>query len=283
MHNYPNFIRVKFRSTEELVRYRGFGIDTDAKLTWAVSRETGLRLVLTYPDNFIAEVQYPDNSTLVSAVLCTCAGREVYGRRAVGEVLKQSWEKKELIIINQGGMWLTGEFEKFYEVRVPPWLNNGGMRNIGDAIAQGAYIVRLDDDDLYCKDRFKLQIEAIQQTGAPASSFQNIINYVQKEDAAWVRSLKCSPGLMMYQNEGRKYIEDIRKSSDTYFMAEHYNGQVATIDNPPEHYIRLYHGQNQLTNRKGLGEYDIERGARKNDTDLEVDWQYFEERIKEFK
>lgn len=275
----PEKIRIRFKSTDELNRYRGFGIDTDIKINWVIDRETASLLILVYPENFISNTEYPDNKTLVSAVLCTCTGRENFARQAIREFNNQTWKDKELIIVNQGEKFLTEE-ENITEVLVPSYLHNGAMRNIGDALARGGYIVRVDDDDLYHPDRFKIQMNAIQETGAPASSFQNIINYVPVEDIAWVRALKCSPGLMMYRNEGRKYISDLRKSSDTYFMAEHYIGQITTIDNPPEYYIRIWHGINQLTTRKGLGEWDLKRGERKNDTGKPVDWDYFEKRIK---
>lgn len=283
MYRQPEKIRIRFKATDELNRYRGFGIDTNLKINWVLDRETALRLVLSYPENFAADIEYPDNSTLISAVLCTCTGREYLARRAIQQFNNQTWKEKELIIVNQGEQFITIEEENITEVMVPSYLNNGAMRNIGDALARGGYIVRLDDDDLFHRNRFKMQMNAIQETGAPASSFQNIINYIPIEDVAWVRALKCSPGLMMYRNEGRRYISDLRKSSDTYFMAEHYIGQVVTIDNPPEYYIRYWHGINQLTNRRGLGEWDLERGTRKNNTGKLVDWKYFERRTKETK
>jgi len=278
MISYPKNIRLLFKRTEELDRYRGFGIDTDKMIQWPVERSIGLRLAVSYPDNFRVIVEHPDNSTLISAVLCTCSGREHFIPRAIQEFNNQTWGNKELIIINQGRRWHSKESDSIREVQVPYWYNNGAMRNVGDALSRGKYIIRVDDDDLYHPDRFKLQIEAIQTTGSPASTLRNIINYVPTEDVAWTRQLKASPGLMMYKNEGHKYIEDIRKSTDTYFMTEWYGGQVTAIDNPPEHYIRVFHGKNQLTNRRGLGEWNLEPGTRKNETNLKVDWDYFEKR-----
>ncbi len=277
----PCKIRVKFRPSENMARYRGFGIDTDMVSEWVLPAEEAHKFVRWYPDNWLLSPPRPDNETLVSAVMCTCKGREDMARQAVMEFYNQDWKNKELVIVNQGDEWIIGCGKNIIEVKVSPTLNNGEMHNIGDGIASGAYIIRMDDDDLFSEDRFSEQLKAIKDTGATASTYRYYLTYIISEDVAVVQRFVYCPGLLMYRNEGLSYVEDIVKGSDSIFLQDYYGSELAIIDNAPEKYIRTYHGISQLSKRDRFGRY--KRGARLNYEGVEVDWEYFEKRIKEIK
>lgn len=99
-------------------------------------------------------------SVLMSAYNCA-----PYIGEAIESILNQSFKDFEFIIINDGSTDGTKEVIESYNddriVFINLEINTGLMKalNIGMNKAKGTYLARMDADDICHKDRFKLQVE----------------------------------------------------------------------------------------------------------------------------
>ena len=250
---YPEIIKIRFRPTPEMWRYRGGGIDTNIKLEWEVDRDTGIHLIKYYANNWALVTMAPDAEyPLVSAVMPTCEGREKMARYAVEQFQRQTWPNKELIIVNEGVEWITEGEDNIHEVRVrPKRYENGGLHNIGDGIANGDYIIRWDDDDIHHPDRMKIQAEGAIIAASPCSIFQRRIHYSLSTDSAFIRTVPCL-AQALYKNEGREYIDEAN-GSDLIFFDIYYRNRAVALDNWPGLYVRIWHGRNIWSEQHVMG------------------------------
>jgi glycosyltransferase involved in cell wall biosynthesis len=91
---------------------------------------------------------------LVSVVIPTF-NRERYLRDAVASVLAQTYDRWELVIVDDGSTDGTrGYLETLGDGRIRPILgprggNPAAPRNLGARTARGAYLAFLDSDDLW--------------------------------------------------------------------------------------------------------------------------------------
>ena len=248
--DYPEIIKIRFRPTPEMCRFRGHGIDTLKKLVWEVPREDGIYLIRYYSNNWAIDKDVPDPATpLVSAVMPTCPGREKMARYAVEQFKNQTWPNKELVIVNEGTEWITdGTHNNIREVRVQPGHKNGALHNIGDGIAKGDYIIRWDDDDIHHPDRIRLQVQSVMISGGPCSTLGKRIHYILEDDIAFIKPA-TSVGLILYRNEGKRYEEGVGGGSDEMFFNYFYRGKTTKLDNWPGLYVRIFHGVNQICSK----------------------------------
>ena len=115
-------------------------------------------------------------SILVSVIIPTYK-RSDYIVRAINSVLKQTYKNIEIIVVddndkNDKFSFLTEKkLEKYIQdrkIKYVKHLRNKGIsaaRNTGIEMALGDYISFLDDDDEFCEDKTKLQIEVFQKAG----------------------------------------------------------------------------------------------------------------------
>ena len=242
----PEKIRIEFKPSAEMDSYRGQGIDTrGGQLIWAVEWRVGVGLIKSWPGKWIrmkAEVK-GNTKPLVTAVMPTTKGREKMALHAIECFYHQEWENKELVIVNEGDTFLAKD-SRVREVMVERGRNNGWMRNIGDRLADGDYIIRWDDDDIHHPGRIRAQMNAVETIGAVATSLKYRIHYFIDTDQAYIFSCK-GEGLILYKNEGRRYFEEAEElgGTDSAFYGE-YAGEVCAKENWPGLYIRIYHGTN---------------------------------------
>lgn len=89
---------------------------------------------------------------------------ELYIAEAIDSVLAQTYRNFELIIINDGSTDSTLSIISSYNDNRIKLINNEGNKgliyslNYGFSIAKGAYIARMDSDDICFPDRFEKQI-----------------------------------------------------------------------------------------------------------------------------
>ncbi len=256
MRKYPKNLVVKFRPTAEVRHFRACGISLKEPTTISLPREDALYCLHYFNSNFAPDFTFPPTDTIVSAVLPTCKGRELMATNCVNQFLSQTYPYKELIIINQGNKWIVQEdVEGITEVMAHKTLTNGAMRNIGDSIAIGQYIIRFDDDDIFSNNRIEEQLNAIKETGYPASSYNSYVIYIREDNIIFEydAGVPCV-GLMMYENKGLRYEEDLIIGSDSIF-ATNFNGLIVEVDNKPSDYVRIYNGNNLHSKNKLLGMY----------------------------
>lgn len=111
----------------------------------------------------------------VSIVITTFKGSDVI-RRAVESVVKQTYENKEIIVVDDNGMETEEQkkteaiINKYFENDVKyiahKYNKNGSAaRNTGISVATGDYIALLDDDDLFKPDKISKQIQRLLSKG----------------------------------------------------------------------------------------------------------------------
>lgn len=281
---YPDKLPVKFRPTSERPRYRdaGTGIDTNNGLDWVIDRKDAIYLITYFPENWTLNKKEKFKGTpKVSAVMPTFPAREKMARFAIRSFLEQTWPNKELIIVNEGKR-LTNKWDQIKEVLVPEGLSNAAKHNVGDSLATGDYIIRWDDDDIYHPKRIEVQMSGILGTGALAATLGNRIHWLIDDDIAWTVNVK-GDGTVLYQNEGKQYLEEITGGgSDSNFYRTYYSHLCIKLDNWPGMYIRTWHGGNICTKNhiKAQLPAGLKPGERAFDGEL---LEYFERVTREFK
>lgn len=113
----------------------------------------------------------PSQGPAVS-VLMSCYNAERWLRESVDSVLSQTFRNLELILVDDGSTDDTRAIIQSYCERdsriVPLFKSNSGLAdslNAGIAIARGAWIARLDADDLCEPERLYAQVNFIQKNG----------------------------------------------------------------------------------------------------------------------
>jgi glycosyltransferase involved in cell wall biosynthesis len=88
----------------------------------------------------------------------------------ISSVIEQDYKQYEIIVVNDGSTDNIVEIAKSFGPAVQCiHKENGGQasaRNAGIRVAKGKYIAFLDADDLWVKDKLKLQVAQLEETGA---------------------------------------------------------------------------------------------------------------------
>jgi len=101
---------------------------------------------------------------LVSVVMPVYNGKK-HLKEAIQSILNQSFKDFEFIIINDGSTDGTEDIIKSFGDKRIVYIKNTANRglstsfNIGIRLARGAYIARMDSDDISVHDRFEKQLE----------------------------------------------------------------------------------------------------------------------------
>jgi glycosyltransferase involved in cell wall biosynthesis len=91
---------------------------------------------------------------------------------SIQSAVAQTWQRKELIIVNDGSTDRTGEVARSFaaeNVQVVSTENRGlsGAVNTAYRLCQGDYIQELDADDLLAPDKIEKQLAALRETDGP--------------------------------------------------------------------------------------------------------------------
>jgi glycosyltransferase involved in cell wall biosynthesis len=198
------------------------------------------------PDRF-------NNSTspLVSVVMSVYNG-ETYLREAIDSVLHQSYSNFEFIIINDGSSDKSLPIIKSYTDNRIILIDNDGNKgliyslNKGLEIAKGAYIARMDADDVCLPERFDLQVN--QFLNNPKAMIigsdyylltENKLRYIKNiNDSDYQKAVLlfapcfCHPTVMMknifneksiYYNQNFIHAEDYKLWTDLYAFGDYLN------------------------------------------------------------
>jgi glycosyltransferase involved in cell wall biosynthesis len=108
---------------------------------------------------------------LVSVVMAVYNGADLVGE-SIASALAQSHEALELLVVDDGSADTTAAVvrqwaERDRRVRLLSCAHAGQALALNEGIAtsRGAYVARLDHDDLWHRDRLKLQLACIEQKG----------------------------------------------------------------------------------------------------------------------
>lgn len=195
-------------------------------------------------------------TTSVTGVLVTGKTTDRYGmaKQAVAAWNAQNYPgPRQLLVINDHPterLLTAAEMQgHIFEVRVRDGGNTlGHLRNIGTKLAQGDYVVQWDDDDYSHPERLTYQVTNTPEDGA--SIFRYEINCDVHTGEGFVncgKQIRCKgfPGTMLYPRDTPCRFPDKGKAEDTEFVLDLADySDLVVLDNPPEMYVRFYHGAN---------------------------------------
>lgn len=138
---------------------------------------------------------------LISVIL-PVFNRPEYLSEAIESILNQSFPDFELIIIDDGSLIETKLILNYYSTkdsRVTIITNSSNMgitysRNLGLENAKGKYIAVMDSDDVSLPERFKKQVEFLDQHPEIDVLGSQIINIGEGDSAGKVSNFPLTPG-----------------------------------------------------------------------------------------
>ena len=119
------------------------------------------------------------------SVIITCFNSEKFLKKSIQSVLNQSYKDFELIIVDDCSSDLTKKIildhkNKDKRIKTSFIRKNSGTasipRNLGAKISKGEYLAFLDSDDIWIKDKLKIQIKNISKSTILSFSSSNYID-----------------------------------------------------------------------------------------------------------
>lgn len=192
-----------------------------------------------------------DEQPKVSALMLTgkCPERYALARVAIESFHDQSWDNRELVIINHGDESLANGDPRIREIRIdrPADMTLGDMRNLSLDLAQGDYVLQWDDDDWHHPKRMETMMEWRDRGQVIAIRWQVRINL--RTRSAYYN--KCDTGQQMsiLHKAGEPFrYPRMNRREDTMFLGQF--SRKCVIDNAPHEplgpmlYVRTFHDMN---------------------------------------
>lgn len=162
--------------------------------------------------------------------------RERMARKCINRFLLQTYQNKELVIVNTSGVKLTNKEHPAVRERMLPdaGLTIGEMRNVGLDEARGQWVTMLDDDDLPSFHLLSYLVAHCEPGKALALAYQLRVSVVNANGFLLFNEAGV-PSTLFYQPtpETRYAATD---SGDTLaFWTEHFSMQTKVLSNnvPP--------------------------------------------------
>ena len=193
---------------------------------------------------------------LVSCLMVT-RDRRWLARRAVECFSEQTWENRELVIIDDG----TEDYEPILEAyrakhvihyhRVPsdPELRLGGLRNLSLEQANGELLVQWDDDEWYHPERIEQQARVL-LAGCTVTYLEDMLVHIDLprlvDRLYHTRSASGTvAGTVMHKRTDVRY-PNLAKAEDSLYLRQLRGvGHARPTPVPHTHLmIRCYHGNN---------------------------------------
>ena len=182
----------------------------------------------------------------ITAVMVTGKPRGMAGlpQMAVRCFLNQTYENKELLIINHGQETFNGENIREIKVSKTDAMPIGALRNLAFEAARGDWLVTWDDDDSQHPDRLAWQVERTPE--GRMSLFKNRLVHDLLTGESFVKSAPVGFGsTMIYPRNTTNRYENWINNSDGWFRCMFFDKVL--LENPPELYIYNHHGGNLTT------------------------------------
>ena len=222
------------------------------------------------------------NNIKVSIILPVYNGCK-YLSYAINSIIMQTYDNFELIILNDGSMDDSENIIQDFKAKdkriiyIKNEINLGliATLNRGFNVASGKYIARMDQDDISCPERLRLQIGFLEKLKAPAIVGSNIV-VIDKENKVikiprnmhteasenfWVKFRKCPlyhPTVMMSREIMTSFgpiyqPQDIHAEDHCAWLRLNRNFPIYNIKTPLLFYRS--HGENYSDNY-ALGQID---------------------------
>ena len=157
----------------------------------------------------ITNEQNADAITPIISVVLPVYNGERFLAEAIDSILAQTYTNFELIVLDDGSTDGSQQIVREYEkrdarMRVIVRENRGLATTLNDSIdiARGAWIARMDQDDIALPHRFMRQLEWIEGTGADiagswiqrfGTSDKRVVRLQETDEAIKMEMLFCSP------------------------------------------------------------------------------------------
>ena len=201
-----------------------------------------------------ASVQENNNNPKISCLTVT-ADRKHLMKRAVKCFQHQTYENKELIIVDDGEQDLSdiltdlpADQVKYVKLEQKPENSLGKLRNRSLDEANGDFLVQWDDDDWYHPKRIAIQAQKIID-GYDACCLSGAImhldekKYIQNPYIGYLPD--GIPGSIMHRADAEIRYPHTRRAEDTVYLKEWMEKRYLQLpDNYSHLFIRCYHGNN---------------------------------------
>ena len=193
---------------------------------------------------------------LVSCLMVT-KNRAKLAKRAVRCLAEQSWDNKELVIIDDGEEDYEPNLEPFRDrltiryQRIEPRpgeLFLGGLRNLSLEQATGDYCMQWDDDEWYHPDRIATQMKRIEE-GYDAVVLRYTLMHLDSPDFVEhpyrTHLRRGTPGTIVHRRSDVRY-PNTRKAEDSEYLNDlRQQMKVSMLGADQSHlFVRCFHGKN---------------------------------------
>lgn len=232
--------------------------------------------------NSIMDVGTTVCEPLVSCLMLTgkCPERYPLARVAIKCFLDQTWQNKELVIINHGKTPLATGDPRIIEVMTEkgPGVALGDLRNMSLDNAHGTWCAQWDDDDWSHPTRLAQQMKHANQHTLVTYLWQVRLNLV--DDSAFYDMMAGGQhmSILFYHQVPYRYLP-LECREDTEFLKNF--SSVYAIDNSilnpfvdPMQYVRTYHGRNVWTAKhimEGSDTLNVDHAGELRLTDYHAD------------
>ncbi|MCG8372073.1 MAG: glycosyltransferase family 2 protein [Balneolales bacterium] len=183
------------------------------------------------------------------------ANRRNLARRAVHCFLSQTYENKELVIIDDGEedyapilSEIPSHQINYIKLEKEPDFVLGKLRNKSLDMASGDYLVQWDDDDWYSDDRIEIQAGLLDH-GYDACCLSSALMHLDTEEFMnhpYVGILPDGiPGTIMHRKDDTIRYPETKRAEDTVYLKEWMKRRYLKIDHSYNYlFLRAFHGNN---------------------------------------
>lgn len=188
----------------------------------------------------------------VVSCLCVTRNRVPKLRRAVTCFLRQSYPRRELVVLYESDDAATHDYlaglaeptVRALEIPVSPKQTLGALRNMAIQASLGDYIAQWDDDDWHGPERLTQQMQALRQSGQPACVLTRWLMYDEVTGNAYLSGPRAWEGSLLALRAAITPYADVQKGEDTQVVERlAATAQLVGLDSP-QLYIYTYHGSN---------------------------------------
>ena len=185
------------------------------------------------------------------SILIPAYNAEEWIAESIQSAVGQTWQRKEIIIVNDGSTDRTGEIAGCFaaeNVKVVSTGNRGPSAAINTAyrLSQGDYIQELDADDILAPDKIEKQLAALRETDGPRTLFSGPRGYFYYSTRrAWFPRTRLWQDLSPVEWLLRKMGENLPMQNSTWLVSRELAeaagpwDEQLTHDNDGEYYSRV--------------------------------------------
>ncbi len=198
---------------------------------------------------------------LVSCLMVT-QNRAQLARRAIKCFADQTWNNRELVIVDDGDENYSEILESYrnqyaihyHRVERNEQRNLGSLRNLSLELASGDWCAQWDDDEWYHEERLAAQMRSAEHQDLDGVLLRSTLmhldtpEYVRHPYRAELRS--GTPGTILHKRTTVRY-PDLRKREDSVFRDRLARTiRLGIVEQPHSHLvIRCFHGANTWDER----------------------------------